>query len=95
MDSTPEDPGYNTHVDMFWAKRRRPYDFRRRTYRHRRGDIVWRDATWPRRGPDHYKQPLNYRCEHGRWYNMKWTPFGGAVLEGYNGRTPKRRDIFR
>lgn len=96
MDTTPEDPGHNTHVDMCWAKRRKPYDFRSRSYKWSRpGHIVWRDATWPRRGPDHYKQPLNYKCEHGRWYNMNWSPFGGVVLEGHNGRAPRRRDIFR
>ncbi|KIV99807.1 uncharacterized protein PV09_08611 [Verruconis gallopava] len=96
LDFTPEDPGFNTHVDLPWAKRRKPYDFRERKYRNKRnpGDVVWRDATWPRRGADHYEQPLNFRCEHGRWFNMRWAPFGGTVLEGYNGYPPRYRGIF-
>ena len=92
QDETPEDPGFNTHIDMPWAKRRRPYDFRERRYRwpKGRGDAFWSDATWPSRGADHYKHPLNFRCEHGRWHNMKWSPFGGVPLEGYNTRLRDR-----
>lgn len=96
QDLTTDDPGWNTHVDMPWARRRKPYDFRERTYRRKGGvgDIFWSDATWPRRGADHYKQPINYRCEHGRWFNMAWSTFGGVVLNGYNNPV-RKRDIWR
>lgn len=96
MDWTPEDQGFNTHIDVPWARRREPYDFRERRYRRKEhpGDIFWSDATWPRRGADHYKHPLNYRYGHGGWYNMTWAPFGGTVLEGYNSCPPRNRGIF-
>ncbi len=99
LDATPEDPGFNTHVDLPWARRNRPYDFKERKYQWngegRGGNIVWRDATWPRRGADHYEQPLNYRCGHGQWFNMRWSPFGGVALDGYNGVEPRRKGLFR
>ena len=97
LDFTPEDPGFNTHRDMPWAKRpeKEAYDFRERVYRKKKGpgDIFWTDATWPSRGADYYKRPLNFRCERGDWFNLSWAPFGGVVLDEYNGR-PKNRGIF-
>lgn len=102
LDITPEDPipgvdlYKNTH--MPWTKRSdsTKYDFRERRYRKPKGrnDPFWSDATWPRRGADHYKQPLNYRCEHGEWFNLTWSPFGGMPLEGYNGVRLRDRGIF-
>lgn len=96
QDATPEDPGFNTHIDMPWATRTRPYDFRERRYRRPKGpnDIFWSDATWPSKAADHYKQPINYRCAHGDWFNMTWSPFGGVPMEGYNGVPLRHRGIF-
>lgn len=70
---------------MPWADSTRPYDFRRRRYKHD-DRWTWWDARWERnRLGKERNYPTAYRCRHGDWYQMNRHPFGieiGADAHG-------------
>jgi hypothetical protein len=98
QDVNPNEQGFeesprDASRSMPWAKRNvadhKAYDFRTRKYC-RDNPYTWAEAVWPRRGADQHDFPLSYRCTHGDWSNMRWSPFGGIPLPGHSFPIPRR-----